>query len=75
MKTMNVSEFRARALQVVDNLPKDGVVLTKRGKPIARIVPITEDPVDNTPLYGALKGILKIKGDIMSTGDRWDAES
>lgn len=56
------------------HLPDEGVVITKRGKPVARLVPFT-DAIDNSWMFGALKGKLKIKGDIRSTGIQWDAES
>lgn len=72
MKVLNVSEFRSQLLSLLENLPGSGVVVTKRGKPVAKLVPLPENDGD---LIGCLKGVLKIKGDIMTTGDRWDAES
>ena len=48
------------------------LIITKHGTPIAKLVPIEEGPID---LYGALKGSVKIKGDIIAPIDeRWDAE-
>jgi prevent-host-death family protein len=72
---MNVSECRQHFPAVIDRLPKRGVIITKRGRPVAKIAPLTEGAADNRPLFGALKGVLKVKGDILSTGDRWNAES
>ena len=72
MKRLNVSEFRERCLALIDELPAEGVLITKRGRPIARLVPVRENDGD---LIGALAGRLRIKGDIFSTGEEWDAES
>jgi prevent-host-death family protein len=72
MKQLNVSEFREQCLALLDGLPAEGVVITKRGKPVARLVPVQNNDAD---LIGSLHGELKIKGDVFSTGERWNAES
>ena len=72
MKQLNVSEFRAQCLALLDELPAEGVLITKRGHPIARLMPIRENDGD---LIGVLNGQLKIKGDVFSTGVEWDAQS
>ncbi|KZD09692.1 type II toxin-antitoxin system Phd/YefM family antitoxin [Oceanibaculum pacificum] len=53
--TMNATEFKAHCLQVMDEVARTGqaVTITKRGKPVARIVPAREDPKE---AFGALKG-------------------
>src|ERR1700754_2265619 len=47
-KQMAAGEFKAKCLQVMDQVAKDGrpVVLTKRGKPVVRIVPVEEPKPD-----------------------------
>jgi antitoxin (DNA-binding transcriptional repressor) of toxin-antitoxin stability system len=72
MKRLNVSEFREKCLSLLDQLPAEGVVITKRGQAIARVLPMRKDHAD---LIGKLAGILEIRGDVMSTGEKWDAES
>ena len=72
MKRLNVSEFREQCLSLLDHLPAEGVVVTKRGQPIARVLPVRKN---NADLIGKLTGVLEICGDIMSTGEKWDAES
>jgi antitoxin (DNA-binding transcriptional repressor) of toxin-antitoxin stability system len=72
MKRLNVSEFREVCLSLLEELPAEGVLITKRGRPIARVEPVRDNDGD---LIGALKGRLRIEGDILSTGERWDAES
>lgn len=47
-------------------------MITKRGKPVARVIPVSTDCAS---LIGSLKGKLKIKGDIFSTGLDRRAES
>jgi prevent-host-death family protein len=72
-KSMNVSEFKAKCLKLVDELEPDGLVLTKRGTPVARIVPIRQRGSGH--LVGRMKGRVEVLGDIFSTGEQWDAQS
>jgi prevent-host-death family protein len=72
MKSLNVSEFREQCLSLIEALPTDGVVITKRGRPIARVLPMRENDGD---LIGSLAGQLDIQGDVFSTGEKWNAES
>lgn len=71
MKTIGAARFKERCLALLDRLGPDGLVVTKHGRPVARVLPYEEDPAS---LIGSLRNELKIKGDIMSTGVRWDAE-
>jgi antitoxin (DNA-binding transcriptional repressor) of toxin-antitoxin stability system len=48
------------------------VSFTKHGKPVAKLVPVH---TDNANLIGSFKGKIKIKGNILTTGVKWDAES
>jgi prevent-host-death family protein len=66
MKTLNVSAFRKHCLALLEELPPEGVVVTKRGRPIARVLPVREGDGD---LIGALAGQIQITGDIFSTGE------
>ena len=72
-KTIPASEFKAKCLRILDELEPGGILITKRGRPIARVLPATT--ADNQKLIGSMKGKIQIKGDIFSTGVRWDAES
>ena len=67
-----MSEFREQCLSMLDQLPPEGVVITRRGRPVARIVPLRQNHAD---LIGKLAGQFEIDGDIFSTGEVWDAES
>lgn len=72
MKEIAAAKFKEQVLSILDNVDEDGIVITKRGKPVAKLIPIGADSVS---LIGSLKGKIKIKGDILSTGARWDAQS
>ena len=72
-KTISATEFKAKCLQIFDELGSDGIVVEKRGKPIAKVIPIGRD--DNSGLIGSMKGKIKVSGDLFSTGVKWNAES
>jgi len=72
-KTLSASEFKARCLEILDHLDGQGVVVTKRGIPVARVLPISF--VDNSEIIGNMKGKVTVKGNIFSTGVKWNAES
>jgi prevent-host-death family protein len=72
MKQMAAAKFKEHCLALLDEVDQDGVVITKRGKPVAKLIPIASD---SASLIGSLKKKIKIKGNILSTGVRWDAES
>ncbi len=67
------SEFKARCLELMDYVRQTGreILITKRGEPVARLVPVTGGARD---IFGYLKGTVTYHGDIVApTGERWDA--
>ena len=72
MKTIPASKFKEQCLALLDSVGPEGILITKRGKPVAKLVPIS---AHWKSLIGSLKGKVRIHGDILSTGERWDAES
>jgi prevent-host-death family protein len=72
-KTINVTEFKAKCLSLFDKLTEDGIVVTKHGEPIARILPIGK--AVSPEFIGAMKGKIQIHADIQTTGTTWQAES
>ena len=70
-KSIQASEFKARCLRVLDEAQATGseIVITKRGKPVARLAPI--GPA-RTSLRGAWKGMARIHGDIVHVD--WSSE-
>ncbi len=67
-------EFKANCLKLMDQVRESGreIVITKRGKPVAKLVPL--EPKERPPLFGCMKGSIEILGDIISPIDvEWDA--
>lgn len=66
MKTMTMpaGKFKAQCLAVMDEVQKKrhAVVITKRGKPVAKLVPVE---AQQDEIFGFMKGKIKIKGDIV----------
>jgi antitoxin (DNA-binding transcriptional repressor) of toxin-antitoxin stability system len=40
VKDLNITEFRRQCLSVLANLPEEGIVITKHGRPLARVAPV-----------------------------------
>ncbi len=65
------ARFKERCLALLDEVDQDGIVITKRGKPVARLMPFS---TDSASLIGSLAGKVQIKGDTLSTGLDWHAQ-
>jgi prevent-host-death family protein len=75
MKKMPAGEFKARCLNLMEQVSrtKEPIVITKRGRPVAKLVAVDND---RPSLMGRLEGILQITGDIESPvvpPETWDA--
>jgi len=66
MKTMAISEFKAHALKVLNEVAKsqETVVITKRGKPLAQVVPHRQPEVK--PIPGKLADAFVFEKDIIT---------
>jgi prevent-host-death family protein len=64
-KTMPAGLFKSKCLAVMDEVQAkcETVIITKHGKPVAKLIPV--DPVQDD-FYGFMKGKAKILGDIVS---------
>ncbi|MGD0774997.1 MAG: type II toxin-antitoxin system prevent-host-death family antitoxin [Candidatus Solibacter sp.] len=40
MRDLSITEFRRQCLALLDDLPEEGIVITKRGQPVARVSPV-----------------------------------
>jgi prevent-host-death family protein len=74
-KTIPAGAFKARCLAIMDEVQakRQAVVITKRGKPVAKLVPVEQEKDE---IFGFLKskGKIEIKGDIISpalTPEEW----
>ena len=65
-KEVSVSEFKAKALGLLERVASQGssFIVTKRGKPIARVVPFQDEKEKPTP--DRLSGTVVFEGDIVS---------
>ena len=72
MKSIGAAKFKEQCLALLDQLDADGLVITKRGKPVARVIPIERQDSD---LIGSLRDKIKVNGDIYSTDLNWDASA
>jgi prevent-host-death family protein len=72
MKRIAAAKFKEQCLALLDRVDPEGIIVTKHGKPIATVMPIRSE---SGALIGCMKGKIKVKGDILSTGLKWDAES
>lgn len=74
---VNAAEFKAKCLKLIDEVAAthQPLVITKRGKPVARIVPI-EAETPPPSLFGYMKGTGEIVGDIIDVpSEPWSAET
>lgn len=72
MKTIGAAKFKEQCLGLLDRLDADGLVVTKHGKPVARVLPYERR---FAPLIGSLRDKIRIRGDLQTTGIRWNADA
>ena len=70
LKTIGAAKFKEQCLALMDQLDDEGLVITKHGKPVARITRFENGDGD---LIGCLEHKIKVHGDMMSTGVKWEA--
>jgi prevent-host-death family protein len=67
-------EFKAKCLKVLDEVQRQRkqFVITKRGKPVAMLVPVNER---RESIIGSMKRTMEILGDIIAPIDvKWNAD-
>jgi prevent-host-death family protein len=75
---VSAANFNAECLRLLDEVTESRrpIIVTKRGKPVAKLVPVDDQPID---IAGRMAGTIKICGDIIGPiGDvEWtgDAEN
>ena len=72
MKEIGAAKFKEQCLALLDQLDADGLIVTKHGKPVARVLPYDTQGAD---LIGSLRHKVKIRGNVFTTGLRWDADA
>jgi prevent-host-death family protein len=73
MKTMAAGKFKDQCLKLLDDVARTRsvVVITKRGRPVARLVPCPPSATSR----GLAGSVLKEVGDPCSTGESWHADA
>jgi prevent-host-death family protein len=73
MKSMAAGKFKDLCLKTLDEVArtKSTIVITKRGRPVAKLVPCGPTPAAR----GLAGSVLKEVGDPFGTGERWDADA
>ncbi|MHB1585601.1 MAG: type II toxin-antitoxin system Phd/YefM family antitoxin [Acidiferrobacteraceae bacterium] len=63
--SVNAAEFKSKCLKLIDQVAttREPLVITKRGKPMAKLVPIERETP--TSLFGYMKNTGQILGDIV----------
>jgi prevent-host-death family protein len=67
-------EFKAKCLHLLDEVAQSRkeLIITKRGRPVARLVPVEQEIPQ---IFGRMKGTVRILGDIVGpTGEKWEAD-
>jgi len=70
-RTIAAAAFKARCLALLDEVgaTREALVVTKRGRPVARLVP------NEAPARRPLRGSVRIRGDIVAPlGETWGAQ-
>jgi prevent-host-death family protein len=70
MKRVAAAKFKEQCLSILDRLDPQGIVITKHGRPVARLLPIEHASAE---LVGSLRGRIRVTGDLLSTGVKWTA--
>ncbi len=75
-RTIKASEFKAKCLKLMDEVAESGeeIIITKNGKPVAKLTPYREKP--KSP-FGLNRGRYVIHGDLDGALNdvEWDAET
>ncbi|MDQ5935179.1 MAG: hypothetical protein QG574_2485 [Cyanobacteriota bacterium erpe_2018_sw_21hr_WHONDRS-SW48-000092_B_bin.40] len=73
-KTIGAGEFKTHCLNLIDEVNRSRlpIIITKHGKPLARLVPYADEPYT---LFGCMKGSVVVHGDLVDgTGEEWQAD-
>jgi prevent-host-death family protein len=72
--SVSASNAKTHLLQLLDKVDRtrEGLVITKRGRAIAKLVPMDTEPARS--IFGCMKGTFRITGDIVGPEpDIWEA--
>lgn len=69
--SVSAGEFKRRCVPLLDRVAETGTptVVTKHGRPVARVVPIEPD---GHPIEGSLRVLTETDEELYSSGDTWE---
>jgi len=72
MRSIPAARFKAQCLKLLDDVAETGetIVVTKRGKPVAKLQPIDEP----RSLKGSVVYLVDDDEELFSTGEVWDMD-
>lgn len=78
MRTMGAAKFKAQCLAVMDEVQRRGepVLVTKNGKPVAKLVPLDEPTKEEVFAHFRIPARVQYSGDVVSPAsdpDDWNA--
>jgi prevent-host-death family protein len=76
MQQVAAGHFKTQCLKLMDQVQqtREEVVITKHGKPVAKLVPI-EETTTSQSIVGFMKGSVQVVGDIVSSVDEvWEVD-
>lgn len=71
--SIKAGDFKAKCLQLMDDVNEKhiSIIITKHGKPVAKLTPIDETAID---FFGCLKNVITIQKDLLAPIDTtWEA--
>jgi prevent-host-death family protein len=71
--TIPAGEFKQRCLALLDRIAQTGmpIVVTKRGRPVARVVPVASP---DRSLGGSLTVLTGDEEELYATGETWEVQ-
>jgi len=74
---ISIEKFQTKYLfKLMDDIQKyhSEIIITKFGKPIAKLIPIVDDQTEKS-LFGYMKDSVLIHGDILEPiGEKWEVD-
>lgn len=73
-RTLSATEFKAHCLALMDEVQRTGeeLIITKHGKPVARLAPVAENAEPS--LLGWMRGTSEAVGDLIGDEDVWQLD-
>lgn len=77
METLPISKFKATCLAVIERIRRtgEGVLITKKGQPVAQVLPAPVPARGESSAFGSMAGTLREVSDILEPlgTDDWEA--